>query len=154
MIAYRLFSLLFSYPTREDIDVIKKLSQQKPISTLESIKLINIVDLKDLQTEYTRLFINSYPTLPCPPYESFYREDIVYGKTVSEVTAIYRLHGLAYTYKEEPPDHIGVELDFLAETGDKDFLDRMRQWVLEFTGRVKEHSTIFGVFARELEELL
>ncbi len=56
--------------------------------------------------------------------------------------------------KEEPPDHISVKLDFLAESGDKDFLDRMRQWVPQFTKRVKECSAVFGVFAGELEELL
>jgi nitrate reductase assembly molybdenum cofactor insertion protein NarJ len=154
VIAFRLFSLLFSYPTQEVIGSIEKLSQHESAFELESLDLLSVADLAYLQTEYTRLFVNSYPTLLCPPYESFYREGMLYGNAVSEVMAIYRQKGLAYVYQGEPPDHISVELDFLAETGDQNFLARMRQWVPQFTARVKENSANYGLLARELEDLL
>jgi nitrate reductase assembly molybdenum cofactor insertion protein NarJ len=154
MIAYRLFSYLLSYPTEEVRDAVRKLTTDKSVSRLKSVGIFNTVDLADLQTEYTRLFVNSYPTLPCPPYESFYREGTVYGNTVNEVVALYGQQGLEYTYQGEPPDHISAELDFLAETGSKEFLDRMQQWVPEFTARIKEMPTVYGVIAQELEELI
>ena len=154
MIAYRLFSYLLSYPTKEVIATVKELAKHESISELESVGIFDTVDLAELQTEYTRLFVNAYPTLPCPPYESFYREGTVYGNTVNEVVALYEQQGLEYTYQGEPPDHISVELDFLAETGNQEFLTRMRQWVPQFTARIKEMPTIYGVFAQELENLL
>lgn len=152
--AYRLFSYLFSYPTPEVLDEVRELSEQASLSHLESLKALGSVDLDKLQTDYTSLFVNSYPTLLCPPYESFYREGSVYGKAADEVVAIYQQHGLSYEYEGEPPDHISVELDFLAETGDHDFLVRMQQWVPQFASRVKQSETLYTVFARELEELL
>ena len=47
-----------------------------------------------------------------------------------------------------------MELDFLAETGDEAFLERMRQWVPRFAEEVKRNSTTYGVLAGELEDLL
>jgi len=154
MISYRLFSLLFSYPTQEVIESIERLSRHESMTELESVNLLDTMDLVDQQTEYTRLFVNSYPTLLCPPYESFYQEGMVYGNAANEVMAIYRNHKLMYIYQGEPPDHVSVELDFLAETGDEAFLERMRQWVPRFTEEVKRNSTTYGVFAGELEDLL
>lgn len=154
MRAYGLFSLLFSYPTQEVLRAVEELSRHEALSELESVKLLGSVDMEELQTEYTRLFVNSYPTLLCPPYESFYREGVVYGNASREVEESYRRQGLTYVYQGEPPDHISVELDFLAATRDEGFLARMRQWVPQFTARVKENSTVYEVFARELDEIL
>jgi nitrate reductase assembly molybdenum cofactor insertion protein NarJ len=154
VIVFRLFSLLFAYPAPEVVKSIEELLQHESLAKLESAKLLDTVDLADLQTEYVRLFVNSYPTLLCPPYESFYREGTVYGNTVNQVRELFKQSGLAYVYEGEPPDHISAELDFLAETGDQSFTNRMCQWVPEFTARVKKNSAEYKVFARELEDLL
>jgi len=153
MTEFRLFSLLFSYPSPDVLLSIERLGSDRAVSELESLNVLMSLDPADLQVEYTGLFVNSYPTLLCPPYESYYREGTVYGCTVNQVMAIYRQHGLAYMFQGEPPDHISVELDFLAETGDPAFLSRMREWVPQFAEAVKENSTVYGVFAREMEDL-
>jgi nitrate reductase assembly molybdenum cofactor insertion protein NarJ len=154
---FKLFSLIFSYPSQEVLEEIKQMTENYPelASGLKSAieKLVN-VKIDELQTEYTRLFVSSHPTLLCPPYESYYREGIVYGNASVEVREIYESHGLDYVFEGEPPDHISVELDFLAITGDKKFVDRLKEWVFDFTRRVKENSDIYGIFAEELEKYL
>jgi nitrate reductase assembly molybdenum cofactor insertion protein NarJ len=154
MMVFRLFSLLFSYPSPEVVKLIEQLSNNKIFAKVESVSVFNSADLADLQVEYTRLFVNSYPTLLCPPYESFHREGALYGNAVTEVLQLYHQYQLEYVYDGEPPDHISVELDFFAETSDQEFLDRMRQWIPQFTAGVKKNSTIYGVFAGDLEDLL
>ena len=49
---YKFFSVLFSYPEKT---------------------LFGDEDVSELQKEYVRLFITAKP-LPCPPYESVYRD--------------------------------------------------------------------------------
>jgi len=71
----------------------------------------------DLSVEYTRLFRGvkrSYG--PPPPYESVYVEKgLVMGESTAEVKKKYTEAGvaLANNLKGEPPDHIGLELDFM-----------------------------------------
>jgi len=155
MMSYSLFSLAFSYPTQDVVCAISEMSKQESLSTFGSVRDLGTLQLEELQAEYTTLFVNTCPTLPCPPYESFYREGVVYGNTVNEVLAIYRQKGLAYVCQQgEPPDHISVELDFLSQTGDHDFLARMRQWVPRFTASVKNSTSVYEAVARDLENLL
>ena len=154
---FKLFSLIFSYPTREVVEEIKQMAGSFPELKSEmrsAIERFVETEPEELQTEYTRLFVSSHPTLLCPPYESYYREGIVYGNASVEIREIYESHGLNYVYESEPPDHISVELDFLAITGDREFVGRLKEWVFEFTRRVKEHSDIYGLFAEELEKYL
>ncbi len=70
----------------------------------------------DLLPEYTRLLrgiLKDYG--PPPPYESLYRGDNLMGDATVWVTQFYRDAGFENIYPEAgPPDHIGVELRFLA----------------------------------------
>jgi nitrate reductase assembly molybdenum cofactor insertion protein NarJ len=147
---YRYFSLIFSYPTEESLRQIGEL----PGNGWRSSEILSAVPLEKAQTEYTRLFISSYPALLCPPYESYYREGIVYGRSSVEVEELYEKHGLKYSYEGEPPDLLSAELDFLAITNDSTFLARMKEWVFAFTGRVKEYSKLYNVCADDLETFL
>jgi nitrate reductase assembly molybdenum cofactor insertion protein NarJ len=150
---FKLFSLIFSYPSEEVLEEIKSMVENLPEFKVLLEQFFK-VDLETLQTEYTRLFISTFPTLVCPPYESYYREGLVYGDTSVEVREIYERHGLKYTYESEPPDHISVELEFLSITNSREFLRRLKEWVFDFTERVKKNSTVYGVFAEELEKFL
>lgn len=38
----------------------------------ELMDIVGSLDLRGLEEEYTRLFVSSYPHVPCPPYESAY----------------------------------------------------------------------------------
>src|SRR3990172_7572016 len=68
----------------------------------------------ELLVEYGRLFLGP-GTLPCPPYGSMYLDGVVMGPSTLEVVRRYRDENLrvAASWKE-PPDHIAVELGFMA----------------------------------------
>jgi len=150
---FRFFSLIFSYPSEKVLEELETLARDIPeYSGL--VEMLKTHTLEELQTEYTRLFITDHPTLTCPPYESYYREGSVYGNASVEVREIYESHGLEYSFEGEPPDHISVELEFIALTGDRKFVSRVREWVFYFTERVRENSEIYGPFAEELERLI
>jgi len=135
---FKLFSLIFSPPTKDVLEEIKKMDLS--ILSEESRKVLQETDPKELMIEYTRVFINAFPRVPCPPYESYYKEGTVYGESSVQVEKIYRQHNLVYDYKSEPPDHISVELEFLALTEDSSFLTRLKSWVPKFIECVKNNS--------------
>jgi TorA maturation chaperone TorD len=113
------------------------------------------VDLRDLRTEYTRLFIGPAGP-PCPPYESVYRDGEapdelgpVKGPATMAVTRWYREFGVQPA-PDHPdlPDHLATELEFtayLAEQGFDDRLDQfldehLRQWTDEFLTQVERET--------------
>lgn len=71
--------------------------------------------LDDLLWEYTRLFIGPYK-LPCPPWESVYTSPkrLLMQSAYDRVQDCYREIGLVVSGFDIMPDHIGVELNFLA----------------------------------------
>jgi DMSO reductase family type II enzyme chaperone len=70
----------------------------------------------ELEVEYNRLFVG--PGAPrVYPYESLYRDStgLVMGPSAGEVLQTYRRNGLAInTAFKDLPDHIAVELEFMA----------------------------------------
>ena len=70
----------------------------------------------ELEVEYNRLFVG--PGMPrVYPYESLYRDSagLVMGPSAGEVLQAYRRSGLAInTAFRDLPDHIAVELEFMA----------------------------------------
>ena len=151
-IVFKLFSLIFSYPDEDTIHRITELSSEFP--ELEELSLFREDNMEELQHEFTKTFISAHPSTPCPPYESYYREGIVYGESSVEVRKIYESRGLKYSYESEPPDHISVELEYLSIDFDIDFLNRLKEWIFEFTKCVKSNSKVYGIFAEKLEKFL
>jgi len=115
----------------------------------------------EVAREYTRLFINGFPSVVAPPYGSVYleKEGLVFGKTTSEVLRFY--HEAGFTLKEDisdPSDHVAHELEFMGiltgqeaqATGAErvkleevqiDFLSRfILPWVPGFCERIREQS--------------
>lgn len=96
-----------------------------------------------LRGAYTHLFRGvSEAESPPPPYESIYRDGQFYSGTTTEIRQGYRWAGLdvARNGNNEPADHLGVELQFLAElcegtrpeTGPDDpSLDDAQWWLLD-----------------------
>ncbi len=148
------FSLLFSYPTEETLRQIRDLSRNADIAGLRSRDALEAAPLEEVQAEYTRMFISAYPKLLCPPYESYYREGLVYGNSAVAAGEWYRTQGLDFTLEGEPPDHLSVELEFLAIRKDRAFLEKLREWIYQFTELVKSNSTISGRCAEDLEDFL
>jgi nitrate reductase assembly molybdenum cofactor insertion protein NarJ len=145
-----LLSLIFSYPSEEVLERIKEVS--KGVDLGSALKSFTDANKSEIETEYTALFVNSYPTLPCPPYESYYREGRLYGDSTEEVRRIYRQNGLEFSHVEAP-DHISAELEFLALTGDREFFERMKEWIFDFTSRLKSQKSIYMAFSEELERI-
>lgn len=72
-------------------------------------------DLKNLQTDYARLFVGPYSLL-APPYGSVYldSERLIMGRSTMDVIQFYRQAGLQTSPDfKEAPDHIAVELEFM-----------------------------------------
>ena len=76
---------------------------------------INILSIDEniipLQQEYVRIFVNSYPTLLCPPYASYYLEGIINGVSTLKIEELYSKYG--FKQKNVVADFISIELEFL-----------------------------------------
>jgi TorA maturation chaperone TorD len=68
--------------------------------------------LDALQCEHTGLFVNNHPHVPCPPYESAYREKMLMGSAAISVAQTYKQWGLQVS--SELADYAGAELEFMA----------------------------------------
>lgn len=119
---------------------------------------------RSLDVEYVRLFVNDFPTLWAPPYESYYREGRTMGKVAIDCCAFYEEDGLALSDDGELPDHIVTQLEYLlflclaeqkAVEGEDALLStllRQRQqrffdkhimaWIPEFCHRIQSHSRL------------
>ncbi|MEF8757174.1 MAG: molecular chaperone TorD family protein [Halobacteriales archaeon] len=74
-------------------------------------------DEETLRTAYTHLFRGVSQRAPEPPYESMYVDGQFYGETATEIKQGYRWAGVDVddARGNEPPDHLGLELQFLGE---------------------------------------
>lgn len=115
-------SMYLCSPSREALGNWKRaLEEDSTIFLADLKKVIGGIDinsegeLENLVSEYTRLFIGPYK-LPCPPWESVYTSPkrLMMQEAASQVRAIYAEAGLISNTDEVMPDHIGVELNFLA----------------------------------------
>jgi len=119
--------------------------------------------VRTIQEEFVRLLRGLSPRhSPPPPYESVYREGRLWGETAAAVKRFYARWGLAPDQRRvgrEPPDHLGLELQFMgflcapegregvpadhhAESQDieearRNFLEEHLDWVEEFHERVR-----------------
>jgi len=106
--------------------------------------------LKELQVEYTRIFIGPM-YVPCPPYESVYREGLVMQKSTIEVIETYAEAGLEIStnYKDNP-DHIGAELEFMhylcknsEEAINEDNIEKMLKFLTIQERFIRDHILIW-----------
>lgn len=78
-------------------------------------------DLERFQWDYMQMFTG--PGKPkAPPWESFYRteERIIFSAYTLDVRAFYQRFGLVTEHRnQEPDDHIGLELEFMAHLCDR-----------------------------------
>jgi len=151
-----LSSMYLCKPSRETITGWMSLLRDDGVGLDELKGALNGIDtgsdgiLEDLLWDYTRLFIGPYK-LPCPPWESVYRSQarLMMQDAADDVRRTYAAFGLSVEETGVMPDHIGVELNFLALVnelaGEQDrqqsdcmrigeaFLnDHLQQWVPQF----------------------
>ena len=120
---YRLLAQALTYPNQDFIANLKTAfgkinievfdDSSLPLSSLvQALSELATLPLDQIQGEHTRLFISAYPHVPCPPYESAYREGELMGDAAAQVTEEYRAWGLVV--EGEQVDHVGAELEFIA----------------------------------------
>ncbi len=126
-LVYKSFAKLFSYPDEEVINlvssgVVLELFEILNIPEYNSLKIdkwIKSFDneeqlLEDLQVEYTRLFINTFPTLPAPMYKSFYEDKELFGNSIGSLIDTYEKYGFEVSEDEnELPDNLSLLLEFV-----------------------------------------
>lgn len=138
----RLFSYPQGYPGDEDLKKIGMATDIMPFSASLS--------LEPLQAEYVRLFINGLPETVCPPYGSYYLEGTLMGDSTATLRDLYADYGF---YTDEMPDHIAVELEFLAllymapkQEGSGESIDfllgHLRSWTPRFFKQVEMNDTV------------
>ena len=89
----------------------------------EPVRVPDLEEVPGLLDEYERLFVGP-GQVPCPPYESFWREDVpvdirrtLMGPCTTELKQIYADLGLQVSSQSvELPDHIAIELEAMAYT--------------------------------------
>ena len=115
-------------PTRERVDAVgvwatKWRSDSSSLTAEFDAALARIengarTEEEELRKAFTHLFrgISELEGLK-PPYESLYRDGQLYGQTAREVQEGYRHAGfeVATDDRNELPDHLGIELEFLGE---------------------------------------
>ena len=92
------------------------------------------------RTQYTSCFVANIGGVPCPPYESWYREGRIHGRVVHDLLIWYRKYGVAPT--TVPEDHAAAVLEFAAVlygTGSADEGDQfVREHVLTWMGKLAD----------------
>lgn len=176
----RLFALLSSMylckPTRESLANWRQLLKDAPLEQAEELKkaldAINLAseqELEDLLWEYTRLFIGPQ-RLPCPPLESVYTSPkrLMMQGAYSEVQEFYGRIGIEVGSGDVMPDHIGVELNFLAilfgriasesakkehfgELAEEFLANHLTNWIPRFTLDMEEATQV--LFYRTLAKI-
>ncbi len=87
----------------------------------EPVIMPGLEEVPALLDEYERLFVGP-GQVPCPPYESFWREDVpvdirrtLMGPCTAELKQMYQELGLQISSRSvELPDHIAIELEAMA----------------------------------------
>jgi len=179
-VLYRFFSRCFSYP---DMDLLKLFEGDILTEYLEAWRVLGLdaseetakvtgwlesagpeAALSQLQLEYTRIFVNAFPSIPTPPYSSVYlgKDRLVWGPSTAQAARLYEAAGL-YPSADfaEIPDHIAAEVEFVSylileqqkpgQEGvtsrelasiEKQFLtDHFFKWIPQFLNRVAENTT-------------
>lgn len=183
---YRLLSQMFLYPDEERVAAIaaaaNELWQERAALArfaffgrwshlLCFLKDLGQRRLEDIQSRYISIFVVNPAGVPCPPYESVYREPAgrPTGWLLAQVEREYATAGLGpKAEKRELPDHVAVETEYLgvlcgreAEAWEEKnraagteavrrqnaFLDRhLALWFPDFAGQVVA-ADISGVYA-------
>jgi TorA maturation chaperone TorD len=135
---YRLFSQMFLYPDRERLTAVGAVAtglwQEREAlarfaffrqwsEVVDSLKNLGQRGLPGIETAYVSLFAANAEGIPCPPYESVYREPAgrPTGWLLAQVESEYATAGFALSPTlGELPDHVAVEMEFMALLCDRE----------------------------------
>lgn len=125
---------------------------------------------KAVRQEFTDIFANPFSSNTVSPVQSTYEGDGPYREVSARIMGKYKKMGYRKIVKEEPPDHIAVELSFMAESclnainaedriqelrNQKQFLeDEILKWVFDFCDRLEEVGNFYRGVAKVLREFI
>lgn len=175
---YQFLAHCFAYPEPDLLDLIgSNVTPYVDIWTKAGLNAADEIDamiawrkpftpeeaLERLQIEYTRLFVNTFPRIPAPPYSAIYLTDGqrpgVWGNSTAQAVRLYEEAGLFPSGEfNDLPDHIAAELEFVSylitqqipPSGDEDAIrnlsrieqsfleDHLYLWAPAFFKRVQE----------------
>lgn len=131
--------------------IVQHLDLDKDALALRLSYCANQEGLEQLQIEYTRLFINAAPAVIAPPYSSVYlgQEGDLYGPSAVWVKQFYQREGFDVAGEGDIPDHLSLELEFIAllidegkeEAAEQFLKEHFRIWFPLFKKRVLAGST-------------
>ncbi len=174
--SYRLVSQAFLYPDDSRLQGLDLLTDEMGreetslarfsffgewIRLLRSIKSLASKERQAIQNEFVSLFSASAGDVPCPPYESVYREPDgrPTGWILAEIEGNYATVGLALSPSfKEFPDHVSLQSEFLAllceresqAWGDQDLKRGIRILRKEKTFLERHLALWFPQFARRI----
>jgi putative dimethyl sulfoxide reductase chaperone len=143
----RVLSALLAMPEDDALDALRDMRPRYP--WLESALLeLEQLPLEHWQAEHTRLFISAYPSTPCPPYESVYRQGTMGGTATGELAELYGRAGLQA--KDVRADYLGTMLEcaaYMTERGMVDLLrelaeEHLRLWIPRFANDLQTHARL------------
>jgi TorA maturation chaperone TorD len=107
----RLLGGLLSMPCCDALETLEKLSGQHGWLQ-EALDELNRLPLEHWQSEYTRLFLNGRNAIPCPPFESAYRNHCLANEVTDQLRTLYRKAGIEA--EGFPADYLGTQLQCAA----------------------------------------
>jgi len=151
-LVFKSFAKLFTYPDKELIPILSSgvildlldalgISRSNYSSIDKWIKSFDDKEklLEELQVEYTRLFINTFPTLPAPLYKSFYEEHELLGSSIGALIDTYEKYGFEVSKDQnELPDNLALLLEFVyrleeIEIGEEEINNFIEEFILSWT---------------------
>lgn len=109
--SYKFFAECFYFPEGKQLEIIKSYHNKLPQNLADLLD--SIEDEKELQIDFSRLFVGPFKVLS-PPYGSVYLEEgkAIQGESTLDVIRLYHEDNLQVDLKE-PSDHIAIELEFM-----------------------------------------
>ncbi|NON62574.1 molecular chaperone, partial [Acidianus sp. RZ1] len=112
-IEYKLASILLAGPRYYDqiykLDLIK-IEETEYYPYFEKLMITFKEKPVDVMTDYTWCFVNAYPHLLCPPFESWYLEGKIAGISLQKVLEEYSKYNIKNI--SQVGDHAAVELEY------------------------------------------
>ncbi|MEM1759040.1 MAG: molecular chaperone TorD family protein [Acidilobaceae archaeon] len=151
-LALYLYSILFYKPTPEL--VVKAREIAEILGDDIALSVIDELGYEGLLREYSKAFKPGSRGRVCAPYESYYREGLIYGDTSVELRKHYKSRGYELLVEGELPDHIAVELEYASITLDKEIIRRIKTWLPRLVEDLKNCSMIYAKLGENLLRIL
>jgi TorA maturation chaperone TorD len=110
-IELRILESLLGAPDLDAKEAVRELAAHYVWLQPAATELDNL-PLQEWQAEHNRLFVNGYPTTPCPPFESAYLSGCMQGSAMHDLKDLYLRLGMAA--EGAPADYLGTLLECAA----------------------------------------